>query len=156
MLTKVAQAVRGRKVTRRLRDEDLTAVSGRCDTRSSVDVYSYVTLLGDDGLPGVHAHPDSDRTVAERVAARPGSGERLGCFRERDEERVTLCVHLHAAMARERVTQGAPVLGQRRRILITEFLQQPRRPLHVRKEERNGAGRKLGHTGIMRRACENV
>ena len=124
--------------------------------RCAMDIDPYVALFRDKGLAGVQPHPHPDWAVSKRIAGCRGSRERVGGLRKGDEESVTLSVHLDTAVPRKRVTQGAPVLGQRTRILITELLQQPSRALDIGEEERDGAGRQLGHPGIMRRPREKV
>jgi hypothetical protein len=92
----------------------------------------------------VQADPDTDPSPRHRLGRRVCGRERAPRGRERIEERVTLRVDLDAAMPGERVTQYAPMLGQRPRVrLRTELVQQPRRAFEVCEEERDCARRKL-------------
>ena len=77
--------------------------------------------------------------------------------RERDEERVPLRVDLDAAVLCERVAHHTPVLGQQLRIPLAELVQQPRRALDVREQERHRAGRQLSaHAMIMALTAERL
>ena len=63
---------------------------------------------------------------------------------EHEEERVTLRVHLDAALGGEDLAKHPPVLCQRLRVrLRPELVQQPRRPLDVREQEGDGRARQL-------------
>ena len=95
-------------------------------------------------------HPDADRPGRERVLPLAGRGDGARRGREGDEERVALRVDLDAAVRGEGVAQHAPVLGERLRVRLgPERVQQPRRALDVREEERDGAGRELGAHGLV-------
>ena len=77
------------------------------------------------------------------VIARRGR-ERTGSRREGEEERVALGVHLDAALGGARLPDQAAVLGERLRVcLCAELVQELRRALDVREEERDGAGREV-------------
>jgi hypothetical protein len=104
----------------------------------------------------VQTHTHADRPARQRVARIGGGRERIGRPCERDEECIALRVHLHTAVPSERPTQGATVLSQNTRILVTELVQQPRRPLDVGEQEGDGACGQLGHTGMMRRSRPEV
>lgn len=93
------------------------------DPRGAVDVEAYVPLLGDQRLAGVHAHADADRPVTERALCVVRGRKRIGRSGEGDEERVALRVHLDAAVARKRLAEHAPVLGQHVRVPVPQFLQ---------------------------------
>jgi hypothetical protein len=64
---------------------------------------------------------------------RPRDSGRGAC--ESDEERIALCVYFNAAVARERFSKHAPMLGQHIRVLVPDLLQKPRRPLNVGEEQ---------------------
>ena len=65
MLTKVAQLDPVRERRRRRRDKHLRPVSRRRDPRGPVHVDPDVSLLGQEGAPGVNADPDPDRPGLE-------------------------------------------------------------------------------------------
>jgi len=99
----------------------------------------------------MHANADLDRSIGERTSQlacrlkRPGGG-RKGC-----EERVSLCVDLHAVMAEQGGSNCVPMVRQRRGVIFgPELLQEARRGLHVREEEGDCSRRQLRHSQIMR------
>ncbi len=73
MLAEIAKPVPGDEVTRRLRDENLSAVSGSGDPRRAMDVHSHVALLRDHRLAGVQTHTHTDRTALKSIARVSGS-----------------------------------------------------------------------------------
>ena len=149
MLAEVAHVLAGDEVARRLRQEHLPAVPGGGDPRRAVDVHPDVALVGHDRLARVEPHPDADRPVAERRLPVGGGGERVGGAREGDEERVALRVHLDAAVPRKGVAQHAAVLAQQLRVALAVLVQQPRRALDVREEERHCSARKVAHVPMI-------
>src|SRR2546423_11617964 len=119
----------------------MPAVTGRRDPRGSVEVRADIPLLRQYRRPGVKSHPHRKLELALSLTRRL---ERTWRGRKGDEERVTLRVDLDAGVVLERLPQDAPMLGQRVRIaLLAELVQQPRRPLDIRKEERNRPARQL-------------
>ena len=91
----------------------------------------------------MNAHPHRQLEPLLRLAR---GAERAGGGREGDEERVALRVDLDAAVPLERVAQDTPMLGERSRVVIrAELVQEARRPLDVREEKGDGAGRQVGH-----------
>ena len=149
VFAEVAYGLAGDEVARRLRQEHLAAVPGGGDPRRAVDVDPDVALVGHDRLARVEPHADADRSVAERRLPVGGGGDRVGCARERDEERVALRVHLDAAVPRKRLPQHTTVLAQQLRVALAVLVQQPRRALDVREEERHcPAGKSLGTPGV--------
>jgi hypothetical protein len=109
------------------------------DAGSPVDVDPDVSLVGHRRLAGVQSHAHADRPVGECLAGRCRRRQRVGCLRERDEERVSLRAHLDAAIAGEFLPQRATVLGQHVRVAVAERLQKPRRAPDVGKQKRDGA-----------------
>ena len=70
---------------------------------------------------------------------------------ERDEERIAFVVDLVAAVTGERLAQKAAVLAERVPVaLSTELVQQLRRALDVREEQRHSPGRQIAHAAIIR------
>jgi hypothetical protein len=155
MLTQIAQPVRVPQLTRRLRHEHLATVADRGNPSGAVHVDPDVPLVGQQRLAGVDPHPHQHRTLQRRLRV-PRRSQRIRRARERDEERIALRIHLDAAPPRERVAQHPPVLRQRIRVRLAELVQQPRRSLDVGEQERDGAGRQLGHTEMMRRLVPDV
>src|SRR5207247_9789343 len=111
----VAKTLGGAETTGRLRHEDLAAVTDSTAPRSSVRIDSDVSLVCHERLARVNSHANADR-LAQRFLALSGGGQSVRRARERDEERVALRVHLDSAVARERLPERAPVLGQHLRI----------------------------------------
>jgi hypothetical protein len=90
----------------------------------------------------VHAHAHAHRPSAQRVGRGPGCVRSALGGRERDEERVSLRVHLHAAVRGELLAQEAAMNCEGIRLGIwAERMQEPRRPRDVREEKGDGAGR---------------
>ena len=84
-------------------DQDLAAVPGRGDARGAVHVDADVALVREQRLPGVKTHPHADGSSSESIARLGRRSEGIRGLRKGDEERVTLRIHLHAVVSRERV-----------------------------------------------------
>ncbi len=69
---------------------------------------------------------------------------------ECDEERIALRVYFDAAVPFECLAQQPPVLGERVGIVVTELVEQARRPLDIREEEGDGAARQVAHAPMIR------
>ena len=70
--------------------------------------------------------------------------ERTPRGREPDEERVALRIHLDAVMARASFAEHTTMFRERLRVGPgPKLVQQLRRPLDVREQERDGAGGKV-------------
>ena len=143
VLTQVANSLAGDEVARRLRQENLPAVPGGSNARRAVNVDADVALLGCDRLARVEPHAHSDRPVAERRLPVGGGRDRIGGARERHEERVALRVDLDAAVPRESLPQHTTVLAQQLRVTHAMLVQQPSRPLDIRKQERHRPRRQV-------------
>ena len=117
------------------------------DARCPVDVEASVEAVGLHRLAGVEADPDADRLRLPVVLGeRPLAGDRgrdgVARVREREEEAVSLHLHLDAVVRREGLAQQCPVRRQRAHVrLAAELLQHARRALDVREEEGDGAPR---------------
>ena len=131
--------------TGRLRQEHLPAVADGGDPRALVHVEADVSLLGQPRLARVQPHPHAYRPVGQRALAVRGSGDRVRRAGEGDEERVTLRVDLDALVVGKRRAESPPMLVQRLPVPVAELVQQPRRPLHVREQQRHDAGREIAH-----------
>ena len=119
-------------------------MSGRRDSRGSVDVGPHVALVGHDRRACVQADAEMDLAWRERIGHRPCSGYCTGCRREGEEERVSLRVYLDSALGGARLTHDAAVCGERIRVdLSAQLVQELRRALDVRKEEGDGACREV-------------
>ena len=143
MLAEIAQLGGLDERGRRRRNEYLPPVTGSGDPRGAVDVGSHVALVRQQRRASVNAHPHRQLELLLRLA---GGAERAGSGREGDKERVTLRVDLDAAVPLERVPQDAAMPGQHSRVVIrAELVQEARRPLDVREEKGDGAGRQVEH-----------
>ncbi len=116
------------------------------DAGRTVDVHPDVALVGDDGLPGVHAHPHAHGAglAGPACAVRRSRHGVLGA-REGDEERVPLRVDFDAAVPLECLTERPPMLEERVGVRVAQLREQAGRPLNVREEERDGPGRQALH-----------
>ena len=130
----------------RLREDDLAAVARGGDARSEVDVVADVALVGEQRRAGVQADAHADRARLSASVIARGRGDRPRRRGEGEEERVALRVHLDAAVGGEGLAEHATVLGERLRVrLRPELVQQLRRALDVREEERDRAGGEVTH-----------
>ena len=129
---------------------------GGGDARCTVDVDPDVALFGHDGLARVKPHADADRPVAKRRLPVRGGCDRVGGARECDEERVALRVDLDAAVPCERVPQRTTVLAQQLRVVLAVLVEQPRRALDVREEERHGSAGEVAHAPMIQRERAQV
>ena len=116
-------------------------MTGSGNPRSAMHVDPHVVLIGHSRFARMQAHAHSDWPVAQRIARRRCRRQRVGRLRERHEERVSLCLHLDTAVARELFAQRVMVTGQQVRVLVAPLLQQPRRALDVGEQERDGPTR---------------
>ena len=104
-------------------------------------VHTDIAVPSLERRPRMHPHPHPDRALSKRRASVGRSPERPGCGRKRNEARISLRVHLDTAMLCEDPAHHTPMLLQRLRIALgTKFVQQPRRPLDIREQERHRAG----------------
>ena len=136
----------------RLREKHLASVSRGRDPRRPVDVDPDVALARSERLPGVQPHSDANRPAGERALCIRSRRHSVGCASEGDKERIALGVDLDPFVSQPDRTKLAVVLDENLGIPITEFLQQPCRPLDVREEKRHRPGRELGlHPSILSR-----
>jgi hypothetical protein len=160
VLTEIPERDVGRQLVgdqrvRGSRDQHLAAVSGGADPCRSVNIKPDVITVPDFRLAGVHAHAHAHVHAIRPAMGRKRplrthrGGDRVARPRERDEERVTLGVHLAAAMLVERRAQQALMLAKHLRVAIAQPRQEPRRALDVAEQERDGATRKLRHTAQL-------
>ena len=136
VLAEVAKRTGADELAGRLRHQHLPAVPHRRDPRRPMHIDPDVAAVGHQRLTRVHAHPHPDGAVQSLLTLRR-SGKRIRRPRKRDEERIPLRVHLDAAMPRERASQHPPMLRQRIRVCVAQLVQQPRRALDVREQERD-------------------
>ena len=146
----------------RLRKQYLAAVADGCDARASVDVDSDVSLVGYTRLAGVEPHPDADRTIGQAALGVHGRGGRVRRPRERHEECVTLRIDLDTVVVRTGRADDPAVILECIAVPVAELVQQPRRPLDVREEERHHSTREHARhptiisprfTSVERRLC---
>ncbi len=130
----------------RRRDDDLAAVGQRRESRPAVDVDSDVALVRDGRRPGVQADPDANRAAAQLVGAGEGGGGGAVRGRKGDEERVALGIDLDAVVSGEGGAERAPVLRERVGVRgRPERVQEPRRALDVREQERHRPAGQVPH-----------
>jgi hypothetical protein len=152
VLAEVAQPVEPDELARRLRDQHLAAVADRRDPRRAVDVEPHITLVGDDRLAGVEAHPHADRPLLERSLPLTRGIERIRGASERDKERVALRVDLDAVVPLECLAQRAAVRGEGLGVVVAELVQQPSRAFDVGEEKGDRAGGEGAHPRMMTRS----
>ena len=141
----------------RLRKQYLAAVADGCDARASVDVDSDVSLVGYTRLAGVEPHPDADRTIGQAALGVHGRGGRVRRPRERHEECVTLRIDLDTVVVRTGRADDPAVIVERIAVPVAELVQQPRRPLDVREEERHHSTREFAwHATIISPSSTSV
>src|SRR5262249_61625835 len=117
------------------------AVTHGGDTRTLVHVEADVTFLGQPWLARVQPHPHANRSVGKRALAIGSRGDRVRRKSEDDEERITLRVDLDAVVLGERLAEPPAMLLQRRSVAGAALLQQPRRTLDVREQQRHATAR---------------
>jgi hypothetical protein len=99
------------KLRARRRNEHLAAVANRRQSGGPVDIAAEVPLLCEERRARVQPDPHLDRPGCQRLVHRLGGYKRTRRGREREEERVTLCVNLDSAPLCARLTDHPPVLG---------------------------------------------
>jgi hypothetical protein len=150
MVTQVAK-LHGRveQLSRGFRNEHLPAVAGAHDPRRTVHVHPHIALVGERRLAGVHAHANPDAPGRESLLSIPCGRDRVAGAREGHEEGVALRIHLDPAVSREGVAQQATMLCEHFGIALAEVVEQARRALDVRKQQRHGPARKLRHEHMI-------
>lgn len=121
------------------------------DSRGPVNVDTDISLIGEQRLPRVQTHADTELARAKSLLRSPRSRKRVVRPPERDEKRITLRVHLNPTVPRKRVSQHAPVLLEQIRIRIAQLAQQLCRPLHVGEEESDSPRGKIATHSVMMR-----
>ena len=129
------------EVDRRLRQQHLPAVPSSRDPRRPVHIEPGVALVGLKRFPRVQPHPDAHRAAGKRELRVGGGRNRIGGTPERHEERIALRIDLHPVVLPPGLPQHTAVLGKHLGITVAQLLEQPRRPLDVREEERHRPGR---------------
>ena len=137
--------VRIHQRTGRLRQEHLSAVADGRDPRALVHVEADISLFGQLRLARVEPHPHAYRPVGKCALAVCSGSDSVRRAGERDEERVTLCVDFDALVLGERRAETPPMLVQCFSVVVSEIVQQPRRALHVREQQRHDTGREIAH-----------
>ena len=113
-----------------------------------------VTLADVCWRPRVEANAEPHRPRFKRRGDRLCSGERLRRGGKGEEERIALRVHFDTAPSKTHLAYDVSVLEERLPVRIrAKLVQNLRRALHIREEESDSAGWKLGsHDGIIRRS----
>jgi hypothetical protein len=110
---------------RRLRDEDLAAVTSGAYSRRPMHGEAGVAAVARDRLARVQAHPHLDLDPVgpgvrkEGELSLDGGEKRVARAREGNEERVALGVHLIATVGDERSAQQTLVVGQNGAVAFT-------------------------------------
>jgi hypothetical protein len=119
-------------------------MAGRCDTGGAMHVDADVALVRDEWSPGVQADAHLDRARRECFGQLGGGSKGGGRSLESEEERVTLRIDLNTVVIGAGLAYDSPVpckcLGVP---VISQLVQELRRPLDVGEEERDGPGRKV-------------
>src|SRR5262249_47794145 len=132
-------------------EQDLPAVTRGADARGADDVQADVPFVADGGLARVQSHPHlhvdavGPAVLCKGTLRGDGAGDRVTRAREREEERVALCVDLLAARFRQALAQDAPLLSQHVRVAVAELAEEGRRPLDVREQECDCAAWERAH-----------
>lgn len=126
--------------------EHLPAVSRRGNPGRSMHVEADVPLLRDERRPRVQSHSNPDRTGGQHLRRLGGTRERPKSRRECDEERVSLRVDLHPAVAGCCCSQHPPMFRQSGAISFrSQLAKQAGRPFHIREQESDGSRRRPTH-----------
>src|ERR1700693_2419655 len=88
------------ELSRRLRDEHLTAVPCCGDAGAPVDIHSGIAFLGSQRLARVDAHSSSDRPGSESALPVSRSGDRFLRAGEGDKKRIALGIDFYPAGGR--------------------------------------------------------
>ena len=125
------------EVVRCARHKDLAAMACSRYPSCPVDLHANVIRAGNEWLAGVDPHPDADvHAVWPRGATKHPLRIDRACncvrgARERDEERIALCVDLVPVPRREGGSKNSTVLGEQVRVATAQPLQQLSRPLDI-------------------------
>ena len=118
-------------------------MADRGDPCAPVDIQAHIPLLAQPRLAGVQTHAHPDRAIRKGALSVLGSRHRIRGTAERNKERIALGIHLDPVVRRERSSQTAAMLEQRVAVTIAELLQQPRRALDIREEQRDDPHRQV-------------
>ena len=135
--------IRVHQCTGGLRQKHLPPMPDGGDPRALVHVEADVSLLGKPRLASVHPHPHAYRPIGKCALALRSGGDGVRRAGEGHEECVTLRVDLDALVVGEHTAESPPMLVQRLSVVVSELVQQPRRALHVREQQRHDAGWKI-------------
>jgi hypothetical protein len=122
--------------------------------RAAHDVEPEVALVAHGGLSGVNSHADAHlaatwpRVAPQRALRVNRGGDGVARARKREEERVSLRVHLGAAAGAERLAHDSPVVAHHLGVVVAQFLQELRRALDVREDERDRPTGDRCHSGV--------
>jgi len=128
-----------KRSSRRLREQHLAAVARGGYPGTEVDVFADVSLFSQVRRARVQPHPHPDRAVSEFAPGLADRRDRRIGLGENHEERVSLCVHLHATERPKRRPQDAAMFGQRpREPRRTQLVQELRGAFDVREQKGHG------------------
>jgi hypothetical protein len=129
---------------KRLRQEHLPAMPYGGDARALMHVETDIPLVRQPRLARVQ--PDAHHRAAGKCAlAVRSSGDRLRSPGEGDEKRIALRVDLDALVLGKHRAESPPMLVQRLPVVVAELMQQPRRTLVIREQQRYDTGRETAH-----------
>ena len=140
-------------------DEHLAPVARTADPGRAVHVDPVIGVVGEHRLSGVHPDPDANRGSlgprrgAERALRGERGSERILGLGEGDEELVGPAVDLAPARLGDRVAHEPAVLREHLRVRLAEVLDEARRALDVREDQRDRAGGKPVHAASVRRCA---
>jgi hypothetical protein len=148
--TRTAEILVRDELVDRLGDEHLPAVRRRGDSRSSMHRDSHIFPADEKSLARVETHADMDLRSLPPLCTRDPAlavsrgGEGVGGASKRNKEGVAFGVHFPTMMCGDHFAEQTVVLPKDGRVrLATQFAQQPSRPLDVREQEGDRAGREL-------------
>src|SRR5436190_20028857 len=131
------------RAPRRLGQQDLPAMSGLADPRRAMDIEAEVALRAHRRPTGVHADSNLELDTFRPVvlAERLLSGDRgVGCsvrLGEDDEELVAAPIDHLTTARRDGVAQQTTVVVEDGLVVVAELMDETRRPLDVREEQRD-------------------
>ena len=135
----------------RCRHENLPSMSRVRDAARAMDVGSDIPPGRQQRRSRMDPNPHTDWTASQRLKALDRGVEGLIRGWERDEEGISLRIHLGSLMSRERRTQRFTVLGQLVRVpIIAELLKELRGTRDIREDEcHSAAWEVLTHRAVL-------
>ena len=139
VLAEITDGSVAEQLTSRLREHDLSSVSGRRDSRGPVNVDADVALRSHDRLARVNSHAHSDGAVLEGLPRFRGCGDGVRGAGKGHEERIALRIHLDARVPGKGASQGLPVAREQLGVAGAVFPEEARGAFDVREQESDRA-----------------